>query len=516
MFNSKLFPHVGTRTQSGSKFLMYQSQANSMILFSVTTGKPLVALTFSTRNDPESARETLIFPSSIDSRPAVEHRTQNFQGLIKKDKQEIALILTNITEYHIRFNIVNNGRNINQINVLGPYQTYKVESDHQYDNTSIILESVKEIQADGSEKKLSVKQDIDRAKATSSSPKGTFLDIDVFPPLITDIQKAKEIETIFSTTKWKCVDYFLIEEPLRTISDETLWEANVPVTETIQRIEEHLDTETHRERIEYTDNDIDVDEDDIDEEDEEDEVDTNAGNLVDRIGDALLDDIVDDENEEYIEIKEKGIKFEIDELEVEIDELQVTRSVNCDQLQGMPPRLDDLSSFGSRDSSDITQKIINNSNAAEMKQGEKVEVKCKPANMGFNYLIQSPPCILGLSVEEDLVFNEKTWDVESNEVQTIFSTMVDQYVKKKYEEFLMVKIFPNGDCVVCLCEDANMIFYRCGHQCVHPGCDPDNKLEACPMCREKIVARRTISNAANKLAIKSLQEYLNLSSVKVT
>jgi hypothetical protein len=60
-------------------------------------------------------------------------------------------------------------------------------------------------------------------------------------------------------------------------------------------------------------------------------------------------------------------------------------------------------------------------------------------------------------------------------------------------EFLKKKPYKSDECCICLNDLPNIIFYQCGHQCVHQECG--NDLDKCPLCRKKVSAKLNILRA---------------------
>jgi hypothetical protein len=104
---------------------------------------------------------------------------------------------------------------------------------------------------------------------------------------------------------------------------------------------------------------------------------------------------------------------------------------------------------------------------------------------------RSVPCILTLSVAEHLQFTKETETItaeDQNEAKQILASYVKQEQLKLLER---TKQFVSDTCAICQdgTETPNVVFFACGHQCLHKSCDDISKITRCCLCRAPITAR---------------------------
>ena len=52
--------------------------------------------------------------------------------------------------------------------------------------------------------------------------------------------------------------------------------------------------------------------------------------------------------------------------------------------------------------------------------------------------------------------------------------------------------FKSNECVICLTNQANVLFFDCEHIAISEECDRTKSLETCPICKTKNTIKRTI------------------------
>lgn len=506
------------------KYKAYRVPENAIILFSVKTGKPLAGLTFSAVNSPQITRTILCQPDNTKSNP------QRFQGLINTDNQTIKLGVTNLTKFQMNFNLmltdekvnVVNPGGINQINELRAGEHYWVEVDQNKNNTRLILASLTETMQDGSKIALSVGRDEKLAKEQVVKTKGTYIYLSVVPQY--DVPE----KNLFEHTLWKSVDYILLEQELgenlhgleniygvvntrrrdgmrhidgyinslramnisthtnnismtsgtltsQNILDDgfgnvTLDASNISGNiQTVGRLEREYNEEKRgqREYVEHEDED-------------EDEGDFESAEI--------------EEDNEVVDTPRVGLECSVSQFQSnERSTMMQERYQNIDRLETMTDKSADLPPPGStvqvrRD----LQEIVNCSTAAQLISGERLEVSSQETGIEYDYNLMSCGCVVGLSVDMTLTFSlppgvPQPYEME---VEAIKET-IKLYQEAEYTKYFEIKTYPAVDCIICLCDKPTLVFYRCGHQCCHPECDPDHKITSCPVCRAAIVARIT-------------------------
>ncbi len=452
---NSIFNHQGD--YENGQYSLYSVPEDTMVLFSTINGTPLASLTFRSQdyNPNDSENESDIANSSrtliCQPNPKI-NSPQRFQGLIAKNHQAITFGITNLTSYFINFNLMLTDEKvnmvdpggINKVNELKAYQSYWIEADQTKGNRRMILSGVKEVQTDGSTINLSVQQDEQKAKETGTKTKGTYIYLSVVADIISDEGKIS-----FASTVWKKPDYFVIENQPRP--RESIWEMYPLVSRGVMpnssrgsRYDERIAVDFHSnpyicsEMLQCSSQSF-----------------SQPEAYINRSGDLLT--------------IPRGVMSSVDSLDSLFSAAGATKSIRSSPV---PANI---------------QQIVNQSNAAEIMAGEKLTVRTLDTGNEYNYDLHSNPCIICLSVEENLTFCVPVISPESETIAV--NTIIEQYKTGKYADFLAENVLESENCVVCLSEDPTLTYYTCGHKCTHPECDPNNSLTSCPLCRAVIRAR---------------------------
>lgn len=137
------------------------------------------------------------------------------------------------------------------------------------------------------------------------------------------------------------------------------------------------------------------------------------------------------------------------------------------------------------------EKWIGESQAAQLSYGSTIKVASQKSDIQFAYHVQTPPCVLGLSVETRLEFVVTTKEAQSKAAEDA-KKLVEAYVARKYDDFLTKAThYDSPQCCICLEEESppDIVFFQCGHCCTHKNCS--EQLQTCPFCRARIDAKLT-------------------------
>ncbi|KAL0227565.1 hypothetical protein RCL1_003709 [Eukaryota sp. TZLM3-RCL] len=134
----------------------------------------------------------------------------------------------------------------------------------------------------------------------------------------------------------------------------------------------------------------------------------------------------------------------------------------------------------------IDDDVIMDSSAAAIEYGEQVEVSSAETGKTYDYELNSPPCMIGLSVQPALQFVSSPSTLYVEELEQLINTMKNQ----NFQEFLSRRVFESETCCVCLEASSQVVFYICGHKATCSVCS--NSLDKCPMCRERISAKLVV------------------------
>ena len=136
---------------------------------------------------------------------------------------------------------------------------------------------------------------------------------------------------------------------------------------------------------------------------------------------------------------------------------------------------------------DNIDNIISTSFVSTIKHGKEIKEHGVKTNVEYNYEKTSIKCIIGLSVSDKLVFIEQSIDELKDEADR----MIKSYINNKYKTFLETSVYNSNECCICLEEKPDVVFYQCGHKCIHESCSK-LLLRKCPLCRTSISALLTI------------------------
>lgn len=423
MLNPTYFEEVSSQTIGEAVYSGVRPLDHPMILFSEVDGQPLAALHLKSRGKGKG----VIAQRNIDV------GGQRFQGLLTEDNQEFELIISNLSHAFVNFNILKTDDNVkevmpsglNEINELRPGESYRVQCD-QENNMSLILSTIKDKKTG---KKVSVEKDESTSEKKIGSI-GTYYFLSVFPQI-----NDKKICDQFKKTTWKCVDYFVRK-------------TNVPKP-------------TFRTHI-------------------------TPGSMDGRFEDAMQPSYsdssdFDDDTEGFDEPVYRSFEGFNEQLcfakEEDLEESEESEDMGLDGLFGdRPPPQPQLKNVS------VSEDLIEKSAASTVKQGNKVEVFSQVSHIEYNYDLPSIQCIIGLSVSDKLIFRKN-----KNNIREDVKELIKKYITDEYKDFINEKTYKSDSCCICLEDKPNVIFYQCGHKCIHMDCMGD-KLDKCPLCRRYITA----------------------------
>jgi len=487
--NSRYFELLTSEIDGDVKYCIYRPKVSNMVLFSTKDGTPLASLALK----PISNDSAL-----ISERPdSVDDSVQRFQGLCKNDNEEFSLVITNLnTDGYINFNILKtdekvtntNPGGLNEINELRPLESYAVRCD-QSNNLQLILSSIK----NESGETLTIKEDEDVAKKTGKSTKGTYYYLSVTPEVGID-----GLGDRFSETTWKCVDLISIKEKYVKSSDtpfsfmapnhnQNPWfvneaydmNANYAPYRAYGGARDNarsLFRNQNQEMAAPADLDYGL-EIDSDSDEEEMGFDMDFNSVYKSTNDSTSFSIGRKSKKKnllkvsnHIGVNTIGSSLKSASHDIR-GEIQNPKNVISPWMQ----------------STSQAHDIILDSKASSIKYGEKITVNSAQTDKVYDYDNSSCPCVIGLSVSEQINFNiHPSRELLLEEATNLLKRIHDN----KYVDFLKEKIYSTGVCSICTDEDdgpPDTVFYQCGHKAVHYNCLSQD-LKKCLLCRKLIGA----------------------------
>lgn len=424
--NNKYFKSIYSEEIKGNKYTVYQPLNYPMILFSKVTGLPLASLHFIC---PNKEVNTLVTKR-------LSCKKSDFQCLINKSDQEFQFVISNLTNYNLNFNILmEKGTNINKINCLSAYKSVVVQSD--VNNKAFVLSSVKNNKGDC----ITVKES--EVSNNINENKGTYFYLSVVP------ESKKDLVEQFKETNWQCVDLFCTKEEIPKESYNNWFDV---VDEPIHTQNRHL-------------------------------INVSRPLGINTVGTTLRNATYDLMNSPPMP------RFIISPLLLSTIEPDVNIVDFC---SGVPvePKIKsykyDKNNMSIKESSQMNQDIINNSNIGKMTYGRDMEdVISNDVNIEFDYNVSSIMCKIGLSIEPNVKFINNTEKLNSMEDA---KKILEEFMSNKFMK--EITVYNSNTCAVCLEDNKDIpidsILYQCGHKCCHHGCL--NNISKCPICRTKINA----------------------------
>uniref|UniRef100_A0A6C0JDK4 RING-type domain-containing protein n=1 Tax=viral metagenome TaxID=1070528 RepID=A0A6C0JDK4_9ZZZZ len=430
-----LFEEIYYQNFDNFKYTIYRPIGNPIILFSLIDGSPLAALTLKTQTGNSGQ-------SIIVKKPEKEllDIPYDFQGIIDKDNQEFEFVITNFCDCLINFNIlrednkvteVNPGAfmSVNKVNELHPGQSYAIKCD-QKNNLTLILNKIFNSETEIYAKPISLAEENINVANLKSKP-GKIKD---FSPrgiyyYLSVVPQNTAVNTIkkFEKTKWECVDFF--------IRKEQIVKADV----------QHLMVDGGEDEEDVGGYDIFGDEEDVDDVDDVDG----------------YDDFCELDEQPCCDIRQKNKTLtETDSAILPIIGKHKIAPINT----------------------------ITNSSISSVGGGKRIMEYSRETGVDYDYNSNSVRCILTLTVNEDLVLFTKP------KLETLLGesrAFLTDILKNKSTLLLndIDKIYNSDNCCICLESNPDIIFYQCGHQCVHKADKCSNGVIKCPLCRKFIVAK---------------------------
>jgi hypothetical protein len=139
-----------------------------------------------------------------------------------------------------------------------------------------------------------------------------------------------------------------------------------------------------------------------------------------------------------------------------------------------------------------TSDLINSSYAATVAAGREVDTHGHDTEFEYQYNVPSNQtgklCTVCLSISTKIQFRSS---LDNQEVMTAGKLLLPELLTRGaqalLDQYKNVKVYKEENCVLCLDEGADTVFYTCGHQCCHLACAGE-KLTKCPICRGHITA----------------------------
>lgn len=534
MFSSRPSSDLFTELQSGETHQIYATSGQPLVLFSEVDATSLASIHFSPSGrygaKVHKEAKALIAPYPGKDQEDV----QRFQGLINKDSQEFELTITNLcSKGMINFNLLKtndavtetNPGGLNEINELRPFESYTVRCD-QMNNLPLILQKFRD---SVTKQSMTVEKDETEQKEKKIASKGTNIFLSVVPQ-----ESVKELVARFAKTVWKVSDIVVIQHtkppapvyrgwggrergivlessgPVRAMGytgyrggEESAYFGGVPESATVTR--GFGSRGIHLESAPAS-------------------ASARAPGSASVSADYMLDQISrqrDTMNESKSKSMSKGfVAADMARAESNDDDVDDLEEEECDDdsdsddsplvLSRAVPRTYESSrfvaesarcesaSYESRSNSrsvaksayktNVNQNTVKQSEIGTIAYGdEHIDVRSAQTGIDYDYTVPSRPCVLGLSISENLEFTKVDLKQKITDLTEDAKKLLDDIVNKKFEDFLKGKIYVSDQCTICLNENPDCVLYNCAHRCGHYDCMVT--LSRCPVCRNHVSAK---------------------------
>ena len=429
----KYFENLATVIRDGYYYHIVRPKERPMILFA-KDGTALAALHLRPQDTIRGARlvhSTTAQPQClIAKKPLLSDVKADFYGVINEDNKDIEFVISNLSDNWINFNILKQDIKVSTVDIPS-YGLNQVNELNKYQSYPV--------QSDQGTKRSLVLKAIETpdGKTTtienaekSSTPIGTYYHLAIVPQIGTPlVQKYKE-------TIWACVDVFILRGQPYVDKVESI-RRDVAETSTLYN--------------------------------------TRGGN-------SHLN-LMSSQNV-HLEVNSGSLR----EIGRPISSLQSSASMQ------LPGELDeDGDCFGEEEDCDFeacsippkNDRTIKDSLASKIEQGRIVNVVTQDTGVEYDYDHHSVPTVICSSVNKNLVFIDT---LDKSKLSNIGRDMLDDFVKNESKKMIeeLTMVYKEKDCVICLEETPDCIYYQCGHNAVHIKCSVGLKI--CPLCRKHIHA----------------------------
>jgi len=547
-FFSKYFLEVLTTDE----YQVYKNNDSSspLVLFSEIDGTSLASLHFKkssrkgSKND--SGAQTIIANYSEQTcqqkSDGNTNDVQRFQGIISKDNQEFELVISNLsTKGQICFDLTksdNTSDRINQVDCLFPKESYLVQCD-RINNFPMILQRYKNQSGNVVTVENDENERIQTKGSSDESSKGSYIYLNVTP-------EEGDLDLIerFKKTFWKVSDYIVIKKeklPLQnkefndikssdyegylfdTARKNKMTFKSNSVTpgfyinykgftepgyhdiyrvlpencndlrnfnnpkiscgsymnqkgEIIGQVNKYNKPITKRQ---YTP----INWDDVNWNDVPEPTKRNIYDTYDR-------NKVSGEKNQYRTINWDDVPDPTKRETCERDTYAGYISINWNDVPDPTKRDSEVTCEKNKYKAKLDLDVIRQSDVGNIVYGDtKIKVKSYASKIKVDPTKKAKLCVIGLSINENLEFtlmdNSQNDDIKEAEL------IINSVVNKQFEEFLKDKIFVSNECVICLNDSNDCVFYSCAHKCCHYSCA--KTLQKCPVCRSNINAKIKIS-----------------------
>ncbi len=552
LLNPTFFEPLSDTLENGVRYLAFCPRQPSLVLYSADVPPmPLLALSFQVLGSG-NALEPLADSTyaCLMQRPAELSESIKIQGLVNKDAQEVAIVVTNLLQdENICINLLDEVPNtddaklyypkkhINGINVIKSTESYTIRADQRYNGAALVINKKLD---EKSEAKTVVEDESPKSKKKN----GLFYWFTAMP------LKDGKFRDCFRGSFWKFSDFFVLQRLSlkRKAMSKSILQGSSIRRAAIHRAgqefavftpnDAHTDYESEEENLEIaTDTTFCVRLDDESETivrlDNQSEIpkvyqvspsrghcadfsSTHSSSRVDEMGEC--DDEKSDDGIPCIRLDSAVIQnpttslpeFRLEPQSISPNKRQKITSGPAPFNQFTSTSNDPFANYDRDHAPQSTadkalvngaikaQDLVSTSYIAKQTQGRIIKEQSSSCYDIFDPVYESPYLVFGVSINESLKRHVLTSNMRHEMEQALFLEAA-QWVKKckaKEGDFLLQslrdkKIYKESTCCICLEEKPDQVIVTCGHACLHAKCQ--EALVHCPLCRSTIFATFTQS-----------------------
>ncbi len=529
MLTDKFYKRISSKTISLDQgiehvYIAYKSvHGNPLVLFSEFESMPLFSIE-TQYSDKNMYKDQMTLSTEFETK---------HQCVLTKDNTDIEFIVTNLTEHCLHFSIGQNDScmPINHINILKPWETIGVKSDKSNDR---ILKFITN-NLDG--EKVTLREKVSEGKLTDTdlsitvnpTSKGKDQDLDI-----------NHLKKLFEKTTWKSVDQFVLKQTIKKTMSEKAQTRPSIVPGITQRITESpwsqgsIEPDMNMRLFARDEN-----------------VSENRESNFEDVYPEHAEDPEHDEAEgqynvsDYLPTNQKSDWFDqINNVNPRNDHLiNIYRPIGVNTIGSThknvsydmrtAPLCPKYVAVNWNDIPNPTMRNIHDSlDRIGIVQGEKqqyqginwddipdptkrniYERSDRAGHLRVNhYDMAQSYC--GKVTHSDLKYKPETYKVDINVLYDVIARthfglvllrgnyqvknddntnamcdeLIDEYVNQTYIP-LISKVYKTDECVCCLENSTNTLFYTCGHSCVCVECSKN--INRCPMCQNGITVTLT-------------------------
>lgn len=436
-----------------------------MALFSKKDGMPLAILELRYQNleDYAGGSDTFIteLPSDVTGK-------QLFQGVVTKDNVKIEFVITNLSDDYVNFNLMKcdkkveevNPKGLNEINELRAYESYAILSDQTLGNKVIMIKAHELEKSAKSDRSVKLK---DEMSNDNQNKVGTYLFLSVVPHY-----GNKELADRFEATFWKPINSFVVKgrKQKRQKPRHFLYAMGGMREEGhfrgynygggLEGARRRLRTQSHVKDYSYF---------------EEDHTDGsfNRDNMILQSGTVSVDEITRQLIDPRMGTTDSSIdKMMTEDTLVDMRKQSERLDINSEKL----------------DTNSLVEDVMDSKVGNIVVGDDTVSVTSQHTDISYDFDRHSMPCVLGVSVMEGFKLKKC---LSTTELENEIKQLIQSYVENTFQNLIsQMQVYAESNCCVCLNENPDTVFFRCGHKCTDYVCAI--QVETCPLCRSVVAA----------------------------